>query len=105
MNGVQLIAAERTRQIEDEKWTAEHDDGHRHGELAQAGACYAIAACVHSHHQMDAAKLRPPAQWPYDDEWWKPVSDPIRNLTKAGAMIAAEIDRLQRKSQNKQAEL
>ena len=29
-------------------------------------------------------------------EWWKPSIDPVRNLAKAGALIAAEIDRLQR---------
>lgn len=34
--------------------------------------------------------------WPWDASWWKPSADPIRNLVKAGALIAAEIDRLQR---------
>jgi hypothetical protein len=28
--------------------------------------------------------------------WWKPSTDPIRNLERAGALIAAEIDRLER---------
>ena len=36
------VAAERKRQIEVEGWTAEHDDYHPPGELAQAGACYAL---------------------------------------------------------------
>jgi hypothetical protein len=32
--------------------------------------------------------------------WWKPTpSDRIRELTKAGALIAAEIDRLKRAEQ------
>jgi hypothetical protein len=35
--------------------------------------------------------------WPWDPSWWKPSPDPIRNLVKAGALIAAEIDRLQRR--------
>ena len=30
------------------------------------------------------------------EEWWKPSADPVRNLEKAGALIAAEIDRLLR---------
>jgi len=34
--------------------------------------------------------------WPWEREAWKPSEDPIRNLVKAGALIAAEIDRLQR---------
>jgi hypothetical protein len=33
--------------------------------------------------------------WPWDMKWWKPSDDPIKNLVKAGALIAAEIDRLQ----------
>jgi hypothetical protein len=37
-----------------------------------------------------------PPSWSYN--WWKPSDDPIRNLVKAGALIAAEIDRLQRRS-------
>jgi hypothetical protein len=33
--------------------------------------------------------------WPWDGEWWKPnYNDPVRNLVKAGALIAAEIDRV-----------
>lgn len=34
--------------------------------------------------------------WPWAVRWWKP-KDPIRDLVRAGALIAAEIDRLQRK--------
>jgi len=33
--------------------------------------------------------------WPWGKEWWKP-SDRRRDLVKAGALIAAEIDRLDR---------
>jgi hypothetical protein len=33
--------------------------------------------------------------FPWDYKWWKPSKDPIKNLVKAGALIAAEIDRLQ----------
>lgn len=41
MNGAELIAAERQRQIEREGWTPSHDDQHIHGELAAVAACYA----------------------------------------------------------------
>lgn len=37
-----------------------------------------------------------PDEWPWDVSWWKPSADPERNLVKAGALIAAEIDRLHR---------
>lgn len=34
-----------------------------------------------------------PAAWPWMQSAFKPSADPIRNLEKAGALIAAEIDR------------
>ena len=83
MNGAELIAAERLRHTEVEGWTPEHDDEHTDGELASAAAAY-IFPDGHDHF------------WPWDESWWKPSDDPIRNLAKAGALIAAEIDRLQR---------
>ena len=104
MTGSELIAAERQRQIDVEGWTPEHDDEHQFGQLSEAAVCYSHYAW----HQLafpdsprltsemftgDVGKL-----WPWHPSWWKPSSDPIRNLVKAGALIAAEIDRLQRKN-------
>lgn len=40
VNGSELIATERQRQIEAEGWTPEHDDEHINGELADAAAIY-----------------------------------------------------------------
>lgn len=95
MTGLELIADERKRQIEVEGWTPEHDDTHTDGALAQAGACYAMAA----HYQASGwspDRLLSLTPFPWEREWWKPSVDPVRNLAKAGALIAAEIDRLQR---------
>ena len=78
------IAAERLRQVEAEGWTPAHDDDHNNGELADAAACYARGK------QMSAV-------WPWDDGWWKPA-DQRRNLVKAGALIVAEIERIDRAS-------
>ena len=90
MTGVELIAAERQRQIEVEKWTPEYDDGHHIGEMARASACYAMRPYLH----MDKLAM----YWPWDMKWWKPCpNDRIRELSKAGALIAAEIDRLKRR--------
>lgn len=87
--GVEMIGAERVRQITDETWTPEHDDEHVHGELSDAAICYAIAATGNvTRDVMDS--------WPWAGSWWKPSEEPIRNLVKAGALIAAEIDRLVR---------
>lgn len=88
--GADLIAAERQRQISGEGWTPEHDDRHDDFELSAAARCYVQAAW------RGKPRRRPPADWPWEDEWWKPSDDPVRNLVKAGALIAAEIDRLQR---------
>ncbi|MCO5167894.1 MAG: hypothetical protein M9894_16240 [Planctomycetes bacterium] len=95
MNGVERIAAERRRQVEHEGWTHEHDDKHADGELAQGAACYAAATVP-----LYAGRF--PIAWPFGPRWDKrpgPSSDVqarIRALEKAGALCAAEIDRLQR---------
>jgi len=96
-DGVSLIAVERARQVSAEGWTPAHDDAHRFGEIVTAAACYA----VHASHQTRGGStfdqedvIR--SRWPWEPRWWKPSADPIRNLVKAGALIAAEIDRLLR---------
>ena len=40
--GIEIIAEERKRQIEVEEWTPEEDDLYTAGQLALAGATYAI---------------------------------------------------------------
>ena len=82
-----LIAAERVRQQNEEGWTPEHDDRHVSGELVVAAACYALPSRFVTRH----------ANWPFERSAWKPVPDDrVRELKKAGALIAAEIDRLLR---------
>ena len=89
-SGVDLIAVERQRQVEREGWTTEHDAMHAGGELACAAACYALAPIWREHSDF-LLHL-----WPWDGAWWKPTPDDrVRELVKAGALIAAEIDRLQ----------
>lgn len=92
LNGAALIAAERQRQIDEELWTAEHDDHHENAELLEAAISY-VGASIPRH----VRNIRPAFWWPvdWDLRWFKP-KDSISNLVKAGALIAAEIDRLQR---------
>jgi hypothetical protein len=94
--GARLIVEERARQLDVEGWTPQHDDEHENGELARAGACYALWDSfydVRPNHTGGQANLRLHSlTWPWDAEWWKPKT-PIRNLVRAGALIAAEIDR------------
>jgi hypothetical protein len=102
MKGIERIAKERQRQIDKEGWTAEHDDHHNHGDLSAAARCYTLCAwrqlmgkqCGWTDDQFDFIILE--REWPWDRTWWKPSPDPIRNLEKAGALISAEIDKLQR---------
>lgn len=94
--GVELIAAERQRQMEQEGWTPEHDDQHSEGELSCAGYLYAMIASAQCRWENTQIEFGVPVSWPWNPCWWKPSDDPVRNLVKAGALIAAEIDRLQR---------
>jgi len=87
-NGTDLITAERERQIRAEGWTPEHDAEHTENELAWAARCYVDQAIF------TFTEPSPTGAWPWDESWWKPSPDPVRNLVKAGALIAAEIDRL-----------
>jgi hypothetical protein len=102
-SGVDLIAAERQRQVEDERWTDYHDDGHEDGALALAAAVYALPTAERDTEiQVLVANTWTPRKirfhlWPFGWNWFKPTPDDrVRELVKAGALIAAEIDRLQR---------
>jgi hypothetical protein len=117
--GVELIAEERKRQIEIEGWDKKHDSLHSHGQMIGAAACYAVNA-LNKSHTSDFARVQiygiPEPQetlhgvkyptkgewvdaWPWDKRWDKREKhDAIRSLTIAGALIAAELDRLNKKS-------
>lgn len=84
------VAAERQRQITDEGWAPDHDDEHVNGQLAAAAACYALFA--------NTQFVTTPAPWPWSLNWWK-QSGQRRDLVKAGALILAEIERIDRQEQ------
>ncbi len=94
-----MIQEERRRQIEEEGWTADHDDQHSKRELASAARLYYL----HAVHPDALAVLETldgaPATWPWAAHWWRPTT-PIRDLVKAGALIDAEMDRLQRRRED-----
>lgn len=95
------VLDERKRHVDVEGWTLKHDDEHEGGELAQAAACYAMGDTMirftvpdpefPSRRVNSGRKI-----WPWANEWWKP-SNRRRDLVKAGALIIAEIERLDRK--------
>ena|SRR5690242_16082826 len=113
MSGIERIARERERQLAVEGWTSFHDDAHSNEEMAMAAACYATpvpikakltlpvncgcreAGCSHSH----TTRTRWDDPWPWAAEWDKRKKHTrIRCLEIAGALIAAEIDRLERRA-------
>lgn len=116
-----LIAAERQRQVEQEDWSPEHDDQHQFEELALAAACYAAPDAIYIGRANNRV-VKIEDAWPWYAEDFKPDQESrawvfkqggsphstvllnrknlregrIRELVKAGALIAAEIDRLSR---------
>lgn len=93
-HGAMLIAKERSRQVEEEGWTAAHDAQHTKGELAIAGACYAFDYVGQNYGSEGCLQVGEDF-WPWEGGTMKVTpGDAIRQLTKAGALIAAEIDRL-----------
>jgi len=89
-SGAGMIGRERVRQVEMEGFTAERDDSYVNGELAKAAMAYANPEIK--------SKTSCPSVWPktWHKSGWKPSDDPVGNLIKAGALIAAEIDRIHR---------
>lgn len=79
------VQAERRRQITAEGWTPEHDDLYCAAELPRAAAAYILSG----------ANDEVPAIWPFSAKWWKP-RDARANYMRAGALILAEIERLDR---------
>ena len=110
MSAIDDIAAERARQISEEGWSPQHDDEHSHGEMAMAAACYAAGRPIRCeqirpcgcrsvgecpHQAFGPTEWR--SAWPWDKRWWKP-KDRRRDLIRAGALIVAEIERLDRRA-------
>lgn len=110
--GAELIVAERECQMSKEGWDAQHDDEHTEGELALAAVCYASPTplLIKEKHGRGIGFVDP---WPWFDTievtrygdglttqvpaWDKRKKhSKLRKLVIAGALIAAEIDRLQR---------
>ena len=102
MNGLEMIAQERHRHTSEKGYTPEHDDEHDLGELALAAALYAIP--YDAGIALDGEPLIK-----QDDFiglqialetgcgfYITPEPDNLKRLAKAGSLIAAEIDRIQR---------
>ncbi len=94
-NGIDLIMAERQRQISGEGFSSSHDDNWLDGEMVDAAMCYLYARNDRRKSVRDENGFW---LWPWATEWFKP-GDYKRNLVKAGALIAADLDRVIRLEQ------
>ena len=93
--GIEIILKERIRQIEEEGWTPTHDLQHVKGELANAAAHYAMTAEMIDFIDDHWGNDQHLNIWPFDLNWLKrSPKNRIKELGKAGALIAAEIDRI-----------
>lgn len=106
MTGAELILEERKRQIEQEGWSPEHDDRHTRGELAVAAACYMLNKGPKSTYkdgntyQYETVIPEIPFPWlPGYDR--RDKHDAKRSCIIAGALAAAEWDRLDRLEKKK----
>ncbi len=118
--GTDLIQAERERQIEGEGFTSSSDDGYKKGELAAVACCYATPVKLYTNKTFadNSITFKDPYPGSWSVDWDKRLSygnggedpdclrvaDPssyteeqrLDLLVKAGALIAAEIDRFGR---------
>ena len=97
MTGAELISAERMRQVSKCGWTAENDAKQEDGQLLECAIQVADDVFANQNALIDGREKT--EHWPHQRanhivEKYK--SDHISRLVIAGALIAAEIDRLQR---------
>jgi hypothetical protein len=86
--GIGLITEERRRVQAEKGCDAAHDDGHGDFELSKA----AVAYLRHAQGYTDAGDYYPHEAC----EFHPSAGEPVRDLVKAGQLVAAEIDRLLR---------
>lgn len=122
MTGAERIAAERARQVAEEGYAPHHDDRYMGHDLAWAAACYAAPSALFrlESNQIGSFEFYDPWPWGPEADRRRPCDEGvggtrsglgldvvlssaphtfkqrIRELEKAGALVAAEIDRLLR---------
>lgn len=98
-NPIEAIKKERARQVNEEGYSLDHDDGHSDESLAKAAACYAAPNELYTSTRKH--------YWP-----WEPAAflshirkSRRRQLEIAGALIVAELERLARANGEELAEM
>lgn len=86
MNGIEHIQQEREKQITKHGYTPEHDSEYKNKELMLGALSYLNTAIYGPGPGSE--------DWPFSMEYFKPGTNVLETLSKAGAFIAAEIDRI-----------
>lgn len=86
---ISMIRDERRKQLE--RYSLEHDqESNDNEQLVFAATSYLVPIYGNTPY----LSSKPPLNWPWGEDEWKPEGNRIRNLVKAAALIVAEIDRL-----------
>lgn len=83
-SGIELIAAERERQIK-KGWDSSHDDALGKADLTFASMAYAHEGAARQGRWVNVPltkKGEPPRQWPFSDNLWNPENNAIDNLER-----------------------
>lgn len=102
--GTKLIEQYREEQISKHNWSVQHDiDVNNDGQLVLGAVAYLlgsnpITVLTPSGPAVMVAEQLWPSNW--SKQWLKLSDNKVKNLSKAGALIAAEIDRLLQTSDN-----
>jgi len=96
-SGIRAMLNERFSQIYDQEHNDVHDDGHTNDEILFGGICYALQAedSEKRGYSYPDSKEMIDLLWPFEEEI-KPRESAKRSIEIAGAMLAAEWDRLDR---------
>ena len=93
-HGAEIIAEERKRQMDIEGFSLTRDDHYNSPvEFLEAAIAYIQAAIDGCHDKEVGDKAK--QSWPWNNSWFKPTK-PKRDLEKAGALVAAAIDYIER---------
>lgn len=117
---IEMIKSERVRQVAVEGYSYEHDDQHFDGQIADAAACYAAGMPIYTYFRFERDQHQfinmCPRGWALKQDERRRLTagrvasnshkqvveiqnrnkERIRDLVKAGALIVAEIERIQR---------
>jgi hypothetical protein len=88
LDALNLITKERFRQITQEGYTPAHDDEHTESQLAVLAAVYALSSAGPGYDNELTKVL-----YTLDSGWSFKPKDPISDLTRAGALVLAELER------------